>query len=455
MRRPRLGALRHTSLRLRVTAVATVAVGVTLVITGVLVARWFRAILLDDADNQLNAQVAFVAELAQHGQLSPTLTATGVDTGQVQVITEERAVVAVSPGLAATVRLDVFPAPALGTQVAHTVPGPVVGGSGKTHYRVVARTVSTPIGALTVYAASSLRAEEKSLDALVAGLWVGLPLLTALGAVGIWLVVGRSLSPVERMRREVAAIPGNRPEQRISAHARATELDRLAATMNGLLERIDGETALRRQFLADASHELRSPLASARTQLEVALAYPDGTDWETTASEVMIDVTRLQTLAGELLDLARVDGVGRLLSSIRLDLGALVAGETGRYTDPRLTVEVGEAWVAADASLLVRLVRNLVDNAMRHAVRRIRVAVAVEDAQAVLRVWNDGPAVPEAERERIFEPFTRLDEARASDDGGAGLGLSIARRVAEVHGGTLTVDPSAEGAQFVARLPLA
>lgn len=160
-----------------------------------------------------------MAELAQHGELSPTLTATGIDTGQVQVITDQHVVVAVSPGLAATVRLDVFPAPPAGAQAAATVPGPVVGGSGSTHYRVVARTVDTPAGTLTVYAASSLRAAEKSVAALVAGLWVGLPLLTLLAAVGIWLVVGRSLSPVERMRREVAAISGSRLDERISAHA--------------------------------------------------------------------------------------------------------------------------------------------------------------------------------------------------------------------------------------------
>ena len=449
------GRRRTTSLRLRVTAVAAVLVAVTLIATGLLVTRWLRSSLLDDADQQLSRQVAFVSQLAQHGELSPTLTATGVDTGQVQVITEKRVVVAVSPGLAATVRLDVFPAPEAGSQQARTVPGPVVGGSGSTHYRVVARTVDTPVGPLTVYAASSLRAEEKSIAALVAGLWVGLPLLTLLGAAGIWLVVGRSLSPVERMRREVAAIPGNRPDQRISAHARAAELDRLAATMNGLLERIDEAAATRRQFLADASHELRSPLASARTQLEVALAYSEGTDWSATAQEVMVDLARLQTLAGELLDLARVDGVTRAPASERLDLAALVAAEVARYGDQRVAVRVAEAWVAADPALLVRLVRNLVDNATRHARTAVTVTVDAEDFVAQLRVWNDGAPIPEAERERVFEPFTRLDEARATDEGGAGLGLSIARRVAEMHGGSLVVEPCDDGAAFLASLPLA
>lgn len=240
-----------------------------------------------------------------------------------------------------------------------------------------------------------------------------------------------------------------------SRHTRAAELDRLAATMNGLLERVDHAATARRQFLADASHELRSPLASARTQLEVALAYPDRTDWPAAAREVLVDVSRLQLLAGELLDLARVDGAGRSPFTARLDLGALVADELARYNDERLSVVVTEAWVVADAALLVRLVRNLVDNAVRHARLRAQVSVTIEGDMAHLRVSNDGEPIPEQDLARIFEPFTRLDEARANDDGGAGLGLSIARSVAEVHGGTLLAEPCAEGATFVATLPLA
>ncbi|MGB8860662.1 MAG: ATP-binding protein, partial [Ilumatobacteraceae bacterium] len=120
-----------------------------------------------------------------------------------------------------------------------------------------------------------------------------------------------------------------------------------------------------------------------------------------------------------------------------------------------LSVATVTAWVPADGSLLVRLVRNLVDNALRHARRAVRVVVTCEGAEALVRVWNDGPPIPDDDLERIFQPFTRLDEARASDDGGAGLGLSIARQVAEVHGGSLVAEPCTDGASFVARLPLA
>ena len=451
---------RTTSLRLRVTALSAVIIAITLAIAGVFVANWLRSSLLADADEQLFGQAAFVAELAQRSQLSPTLTATGVDTGQVQVIAADGTVLAVSPGLATSVRLDVFAAPAAGQQQAHTVPGPIVGGNGTTDYRVVARTVDTPAGPISVYAASSLQAVDGAVDALVFALWVGAPLLTLLGAAGIWIVVGRSLSPVERMRREVAALPGDRPHDRISAHVRATELESLATTMNGLLDRVDRAAAVQREFIADASHELRSPLASVRTQLEVGLAYPLNTDWPATARDALVDVERLQALAGELLERARVEAAtDRTFVATRLDLAALVTGELARYGDARLVLRATSVQVAGDAALLVRLLRNLVDNALRHAAARVEVTVASDGADpvrsATIRVWNDGEAVPDVDRERVFLPFTRLDSSRASDAAGAGLGLSIARRIAEVHGGTLTVEPSPHGALFVARLPVA
>jgi signal transduction histidine kinase len=442
-------------LRLRVTLAAVAVVAVTLLVTGLMVTRWLRSSLLEDADRQLNNEVDFVAELAVRGELTPTLTATGVDTGQVQVLTADGRLVAVSPGLAVDAHLDVFPAPPVGGRTAHTVSGPIVGGSGTTSYRVVAVTVDTAVGPLTVYAASSLRAVDHAVEVLEASLWVGLPLLTVMAALGIWLVVGRSLSPVERMRREVAAIDGEGGGQRISEHARAGELDRLADTMNALLDRIDQAGAARRQFLADASHELRSPLASARAQLEVGLAYPTATDWPATATEVMVDLARLQSLAEELLDLARADGAERVARFERVDLGALAAREAARYTDDRLRVSTEPRDVSADPGLLVRVVRNLLDNALRHA--RTSAVMSVDgDANWIrLRVWNDGSAIPADERERIFEPFRRLDEARARDDGGAGLGLSITRRIVALHRGSIVAEPLDEGAAFTVLLPAA
>jgi signal transduction histidine kinase len=445
VRRPQM------SLRLQVTAIATAVVACALAATGVLVSHWLRSSLMDDADKQLSGQVRYVAELTRYGELSPVLTASGIDTGQVQVVTADRHVVAASPGLAATTRLDVFAPPPPGQQVAHTIRGAALGEPGD-DFRIVARTVDTPIGELTVYAASSLHAVDRAVRTLQTSLWLGLPLLALLAALGFWVVVGRALSPVEQMRREVAAIKA--PHERISAGARAAELDRLATTMNDLLARIDAAVAARRQFLADASHELRSPLASVRTQLEVGLAYPGAADWPVIATEVLVDLDRLQALAGELLDLARVEGGERspVTEDVRLD--ALVAEEAGRYDDQRIQLRASPAVVRADRRLLVSLTRNLIDNAVRHAAEAVTVGIAAGGGWARLRVWNDGTPIAAADRERVFDAFTRLDEARSRDEGGAGLGLSIARRVCEVHGGTLVIEDSAEGVAFVARLPL-
>jgi signal transduction histidine kinase len=268
-----------------------------------------------------------------------------------------------------------------------------------------------------------------------------------------WFLTGRALRPVDDMRREVDEIQGAGTDQRLSTSRNAAELDHLAGTLNGMLDRISASEAIRRQFLADASHELRSPLASARTMLEVGLAYPDRTDWPGTATDVMVEVDRLEGLAAELLALARAEGGERALSLEPTDLAEMVQGEVQRSGDDRVALYAATpAWVNADRTLLVRVVRNLLDNARRHSHTKVTVNVSAGDRVSV-QVHNDGDEIPPEQREAIFEPFTRLDNARTRDDGGAGLGLSLARRIAEVHGGTLTVVDTTHGAAFLLSLP--
>ncbi len=442
------------SLRLRVTLLSTMVVAVVLAGSSFMLVHWLRASQLDDADHGLTDQIDLVADLIQRGSLPTVLKPTGVNTGQVQVVTGSGTMVAVSPGLAATVRLDVFPAPALGVQEAHTTDAARLGTDGHDRFRVVARTVPSGIGNLTIFTASSLHSGDRAVRNLAISLWTALPVLVLLAAAATWFLTGRALRPVDKMRREVDAIQGSRPDQRLAPDRRADELDRLADTLNGMLDRISAAEATRRQFLADASHELRSPLASARTMLEVGLAYPARTDWPETAGEVMVELERLQDMAGELLALARAEGGERALSRQQLDLGRLVAGEVQRCGDERIAVHVDAPLaVDVDRSLYVRAVRNLLDNARRHARDAVDVSVSTHDGCARVSVRNDGPPVPADQLERIFEPFTRLDDARARDDGGAGLGLSIARRIAEVHGGALVATPLTAGAEFVLDVP--
>jgi signal transduction histidine kinase len=444
------------SLRLRVTLFATAVVAVVLAGSGYALVQWLQTSQITDADAALSDQVDLVAGLAQQGVIPNLINPTGLNTGQVQVVAPDRAVLSYSPGLAAEVRLDVFMPPPVGSQIARTTTAAELGASGSDRFRVVSRSVSYGFDWVSIYAVSSLQSADQVVRTLVVGLWIVLPILVLLSALATWYLTGRALRPVDAMRREVDAIQGSRTDQRLSADQRAAELDRLADTLNGLLDRISVSDATRRQFLADASHELRSPIASARTMLEVGLAYPDRTDWQLTAGEVMVEVDRLQELASELLALARVEGGERAVELRRVDLAALVADEVQRGNDPRVVLHaVAPVWVMADRPLVVRAVRNLLDNARRHAASKVTVNVGGDDARASMHVHNDGDEIPLEERERIFEPFTRLDNARARDEGGAGLGLSLARRIAAAHDGTLEVVEVTNGAAFLLTLPVA
>jgi signal transduction histidine kinase len=433
-------------------------VAVVLAFSSFLLVRWVHSSQIEDGDRSLSDQIELVEGLIKSGSLPTVLKPTGVTTGQVQVISRAR-VVAVSPGLASSVRLDVFAVPAVGVQVARTTTAAALGVTGRDRYRVVARTVSSGVGPLTIYTASSLHAPDQAVRTLELSLAIGLPILVLLAAITMWFVVGRALRPVDALRLEVDAIQGT-SDRRLDTDRKATELDKLAVTLNGMLDRISAAEATRQQFLADASHELRSPLASARTMLEVGLAYPDRTDWPSTASEVMVEVERLQAMAGELLALARAEGGERALTREEFDLGALVSGEVQRYADSRITVSVARPLsVEVDRILFVRALRNLLDNARRHASQRIDIAVGESrdggspDSDATVVVRNDGEPIADDQLERIFDPFTRLDDGRSRDEGGAGLGLSIVRRIAEVHGGSAVALPDPDGATFVLRIP--
>ncbi|MFE9093020.1 sensor histidine kinase [Streptomyces sp. NPDC007264] len=322
-------------------------------------------------------------------------------------------------------------------------------------YRFATARVDTEAyGTLTVHAGALRDAEQQAVSTATAVMLVGLPgLLLVVGGV-TWLVTRRALRPVESIRAEMAAITASEDlSRRVPESRSGDEVARLARTTNETLAALESSVGRQRRFVADASHELRSPIASLRTQLEVGAAHPGLLDLE----GAVADTVRLQRLATDLLLLARLDA-GEPSADRRVELGPLVREEL-RQRAARDTVAV-RASVAAGVDVagsegqLARVLANLVDNAQRHARTRIDVTLAKESTTAVLRVADDGDGVPETQRERIFERFVRLDDARSRDDGGAGLGLAIARDVAERHGGALTVCTSAlGGALFELRLP--
>lgn len=314
---------------------------------------------------------------------------------------------------------------------------------------------ATDLGGRTVlvHAGAALTARESAVRSAAAAMLAGLPLILLVVGGVTWLVTRRALAPVEGIRREMAAITASEDlSRRVPEPASHDEVARLARTTNETLTALEAAVDRQRRFVADASHELRSPIASLRTQLEVGSAHPQLLD----VPGAVKDTERLQHLAADLLLLARLDA-GERPGQGRVDLGELVREETRRRPRGRAPVSFpsgGAGQVTGSRGQLARVIGNLLDNAQRHAHTEVVVGVKDEGDQVVLTVADDGGGVPGAERERIFERFVRLDDARARDDGGAGLGLAIARDVALRHGGTLTVGEAASGgALFELRLP--
>ncbi|MFD5702020.1 sensor histidine kinase [Streptomyces lasiicapitis] len=307
-------------------------------------------------------------------------------------------------------------------------------------------------GELTIHAGSPLTAEQSAVTTALTAMLIGFPVLLVVIAGVTWLVTRRALRPVDAIRAEMAAITASEDlARRVPEPDTHDEIARLARTTNETLAALQSSVERQRRFVADASHELRSPIASLRTQLEVGEAHPELLD----VPGAVQDTVRLQELAADLLLLARLDA-GEKPGQGRVDLAALAREELSQRPGDRVavTTSLDGAEVAGSRGQLARVLGNLVTNAQRHTRSRVTVTTRADGAWAVLEVADDGDGVPPEERERIFERFVRLDDARSRDEGGAGLGLAIARDVAARHGGTLTVDDALEGgAVFVLRLP--
>ncbi|MEU7132338.1 ATP-binding protein [Streptomyces sp. NPDC046261] len=313
-----------------------------------------------------------------------------------------------------------------------------------------------------ILVSNPLRAEQRRLNTVVWSLAGGVVAVTALVAGTTWVVAGRVLRPVEAIRTQFAELTAHHLDRRVPVPRTRDEVSRLAQTMNTTLDRLQEAVDQQRRFVGDASHELRSPLATLRTELEIALAHPDRADWAEVVAAALGDARRLQELTADLLLLARLDAAGGpgLPGGRPVDLAALVREETARRRPPgrpALRVETGSGPVPVHGhrALLARLLGNLLDNADRHAEREVRVRLVRDEpgGLAVVHVRDDGPGIAPVDRRRVFERFTRLDDARARDTGGTGLGLAIARRIAEAHRGTVEIADSHRGAHFTVTLP--
>ena len=316
-------------------------------------------------------------------------------------------------------------------------------------YVVVASAVETPDGPVTVIAAQSLETVSRTTDTTVALLLAGIPLVLVItGGITYWMA-GRALAPVESIRRRVSEVSARDLDEHVPVPASDDEIQRLAETMNLMLDRLARAAASQRQFVADASHELRSPLTTIRATAEVARSHPETLAWPTATEVILTEGARLEQLVGDLLELARSDETVSARVAEDVDLDDVVAGEAQRLrqiTDLRVELDIRSVRVAGDPAHLARAVRNVADNAATHARSAVRLRLRAEAGVAVLEISDDGPGIPEALRERVFDRFFRIDASRARGTGGTGLGLPIARGVARAAGGDLTVvEPAAWG----------
>lgn len=446
--RPRL-----SSVRVRTTIGATVVVGVALVVGSLILVGVLRRDLRSTVDRTAKLRARDVAALLSAGTAPRDLAVDGEESSLVQVLDARGRVVASSENIAGEPAIaDIAPGEI--RTVGHL---PISDGQG---FRVAAVRVTTPAGQLRVLAARSLEPADEGVASLAGLLAGGLPVLVLLVTVTTWVVTGRALRPVEAIRAEVNAITSTQLERRVPAPAGDDEIARLARTMNQMLERLEGASVRQQRFVSDASHELRSPIATIRHELEVVLANPQGVEVSALAGRLLSEDLRMQSLVEDLLLLARADEGSLIPTRRHVDLDDLVMSEIARLRQ-RGKVRVDASGVSAgqvlgDQAQLARVLRNLLDNAERHAKRTVTVKLGDRDGLVTLTVDDDGPGIAADARATIFERFTRLDAARTRATGGYGLGLAIVRQAVEAHGGTVEAAESPSGgARFTLGLPVA
>ena len=470
---------RRRSLRARVTLASTAGLALALVVAAVLLSSALRLSLTRSLDNSARQGAREVAALSNAHRLpDPVPVVPGTIT--VQVLSSNGQIVNVSPDAD---RLVPLLPPAVAA--ANARDGRAVFLDGRPFGlpgTVRVATAATRDGG-TVIAAVAYNQVGESLATLTRALLIGTPLLLVLLAGASWLIAGSTLRPITELRRGAQDVTRTGRPRALPVPEARDEVRNLALTLNDMLSRLGAAQERQRGLLSDTAHELRSPIASIRAQLEVALDHPDSQDWEQTAGDVLTDTMRLARLAEDLLALARLDEArldearpgearpgearpgearpGERTAQRRVDLAGLVREEVGRYAEARVPVRLagtGPAEVTGDPDGLRRMLSNLIDNAARYARSQVAVSVGTSGQNARLSVTDDGPGIPAEDRERAFGRFARLeaDRSRDGDDaGGAGLGLAIVRATAQAHGGSAWLEDAAPGLRAVVLLPAA
>ncbi|MCU1404739.1 MAG: Signal transduction histidine kinase [Glaciihabitans sp.] len=450
-------SLRTRALRSRITLGAVTVVGIALVLGAVVFVSLVRDGLLDGVRSSADRHAASIeAQLTTSG-IAGLLTGAEEDDDELyQVLSTSGEVLAASENASA-------------------LPPLLSGGKDDTGFLAIADEdsdfvlVSNDVDIaddasgddeLVVITGASTEDVNDTLATVVPLVVVSLVVLLGVLAATTWIVAGRALRPVEAMRREVDAVTATNLHRRIADPGSNDEIGRLAQTMNRMLDRLDNAQTAQRRFISDASHELKSPLASLRQFAEVAKRYPDRVSPGDLSDAVLDEGARLERLVQNMLLLAHADEHSLALAQRDVDLDDILLAEASRLrssSELRITSSgIGAGRVSGDAGLLGQVVRNLADNAARHAVGAVTLTLAESAGTVLLAIEDDGPGVPAAQRERVFERFVRLDDARGRDAGGSGLGLAIVREIVDAHGGSVVIGTGAlGGARVEVRLPAA
>jgi signal transduction histidine kinase len=438
---------------------AVVVVTFSMLVGGAFLLLVLQSSLVSAAWNDLAVRANDVARLLQEEGIEETRSTLAEDrnsAAQVQIVDEANRVVGWSiRGLRSSPMSTLRPAPGR-TMREELSRVPALGGDDE--ILVSARGVELHGKRYVILVAAPLEVQTDTLRTVGLLLLAATPLLVALVAVAVWILVGRSLKTVERIRRQVAEIDGRRLHERVEVPPTGDEIAALASTMNQMLDKLEQSDNLHRAFFSDASHELRSPLSTLVTTAEVASLDESGRTWLDMQQTVLNESSRMQSLVEDLLTLAKVDSHQLQLDVQEVDLEDVLDAEIKRLrtvSSMQINAELQPTRVRGDERRLMQVFRNLMDNAARHAKSTIMVGMERRPGELVVSVDNDGEIISVEDRNRVFERFARLDASRSSDGGGSGLGLAITREIMVAHGGTVLAAESDGWCRFQVILPVA
>jgi signal transduction histidine kinase len=438
---------------------AVVVVTFSMLVGGAFLLLVLQSSLVSAAWNDLAVRANDVARLLQEEGIEETQSTLAEDrnsAAQVQIVDEANRVVGWSiRGLRSSPMSTLRPAPGR-TMREELSRVPALGGDDE--ILVSAHGAELHGKRYVILVAAPLEVQTDTLRTVGLLLLAATPLLVALVAVAVWILVGRSLKTVERIRRQVAEIDGRRLHERVEVPPTGDEIAALASTMNQMLDKLEQSDNLHRAFFSDASHELRSPLSTLVTTAEVASLDESGRTWLDMQQTVLNESSRMQSLVEDLLTLAKVDSHQLQLDVQDVDLEDVLDAEIKRLrtvSSLQINAELQPTRVRGDERRLMQVFRNLMDNAARHAKSTIMVGMERRPGELVVSVDNDGEIISEEDRNRVFERFARLDASRSSDGGGSGLGLAITREIMVAHGGTVLAAESDGWCRFQVILPVA